>query len=100
VLYVEQPLIVKYGGHQDQLSKKYWGMDRFRIHALEKILSENVLSDNDRKLTMETLITKMNIYIQGARKRDKHREADDYLQRLHAYEVQLDTIQSHHTVPC
>ena len=31
ILYVDQPLTIKYGGHEDQLSKKYWGMDRFRI---------------------------------------------------------------------
>ena len=30
VAYIERPLIRKYGGHEDQLSAKYWGMDRFR----------------------------------------------------------------------
>ena len=33
---IPRPLIVKRGGHLDQLSKKFWGMDRFRIKALEK----------------------------------------------------------------
>ena len=37
VLYIEKPLLRKYGGHNDQLSRKYWGMDRFRIKSLEKI---------------------------------------------------------------
>ena len=31
VAYVEQPQIIKYGGHDDQLSHQLWGMDRFRI---------------------------------------------------------------------
>lgn len=33
-----EALITKYGGHPDQLSTKYWGMDRFRVRALEKHL--------------------------------------------------------------
>ena len=28
VLFVEEPLLRKFGGHDDQLSKKFWGMDR------------------------------------------------------------------------
>jgi len=29
--FVDEPLVVKYGGHEDQLSRQHWGMDRFRI---------------------------------------------------------------------
>ena len=36
VLLVDEPLVVKYGGHPDQLSSSTWGLDRFRIRALEK----------------------------------------------------------------
>ena len=36
--------IKKYGGHEDQLSRKHWGMDRFRIRAPEKLLASHVLS--------------------------------------------------------
>ena len=34
--YIDDPLVIKHGGHSDQLSKKFWGMDRFRIECLEK----------------------------------------------------------------
>jgi len=34
--YLPKKLITKYGGHADQLSSKHWGMDRFRVRALEK----------------------------------------------------------------
>lgn len=71
VLYLEEPLIVKYGGHEDQLSRKYWGMDRFRVRALEKILESNHLSDSDRLATIKTLMTKARILRQGAEKRNK-----------------------------
>ena len=48
VKYLPQPLIKKYGGHEDQLSRKYWGMDRFRIKALVNLHAGNFL---DRKST-------------------------------------------------
>ena len=42
--YLTEPLVIKYGGHSDQLSKKYWGMDRFRIKSLEKNINSNWFS--------------------------------------------------------
>ncbi|MCK4707802.1 MAG: glycosyltransferase [Gammaproteobacteria bacterium] len=39
VFYIDQPLIKKYGGHADQLSRKFWGMDRFRIRALHDLMA-------------------------------------------------------------
>ena len=78
VLFIETPLIVKYGGHEDQLSRRYWGMDRFRIKALLKILDEGELSESDYQLTMMMLREKCAVYIQGAVKRGKQAEADYY----------------------
>ena len=34
--FIPEKLIIKTGGHADQLSQKYRGMDRFRVYALEK----------------------------------------------------------------
>ncbi len=81
VLFVEQPQIVKYGGHADQLSKRYWGMDRFRIRSLEKILDINILDNQDREAAVRILLQKCDIYRQGALKREKREEAGHY-QRL------------------
>lgn len=71
VLYLPEPLIAKYGGHDDQLSKRFWGMDRFRIQALEKILDSDHLTDSDRRETIKMLLTKTRIVRQGAAKRRK-----------------------------
>ena len=71
-LYIDEKLLTKYGGHDDQLSQKYWGMDRFRIKILEKILASNSLSENDRKATEEMLKIKMQIFAHGAQKRGKN----------------------------
>jgi glycosyltransferase involved in cell wall biosynthesis len=68
VLYLQQPLIRKYGGHEDQLSAKHWGMDRFRIQSLDALLQTNVLCEEKRNLAIETLLRKLNILRKGAEK--------------------------------
>jgi len=72
VLYVNEPLLKKYGGHDDQLSRKYWGMDRYRVRALEKILASNTLSDGDRRAAQDTLVEKATIIANGAEKRGRN----------------------------
>ena len=71
VLYVDEPLLKKYGGHADQLSRKHWGMDRFRVRALEKILASNVLSERNRSAAEAMLIEKAAILANGAEKRGR-----------------------------
>jgi glycosyltransferase involved in cell wall biosynthesis len=78
VLFLEEPLTVKYGGHADQLSHSYWGMDRFRIRAIDKILSENVLSPSDRAAAVGVLLERIGVYLLGARKRGKADEIAKY----------------------
>lgn len=70
VLYLDEPLVIKYGGHDDQLSRRHWGMDRFRIHALEKILRSGTLSAADSCAAQAMLREKLTILIQGAKKRN------------------------------
>ena len=82
MLFLEEPLIIKYGGHEDQLSTKYWGMDRFRIYALEKILSSKVLSPGQFEAALEMFREKIRIYILGAEKREKFEEAEEFRQKL------------------
>jgi len=69
VSYIDEKLIVKYGGHKDQLSKKYWGMDRFRIKALLKLIKTNNLDAEKLELIKKTIITKANILKKGSLKR-------------------------------
>ena len=85
VLFIETPLIIKYGGHGDQLSTKYWGMDRFRIQAIEKILRSNHLNQENRQAAVAMLVKKASIYLLGAKKRGKDQEVIYYEQLLHRY---------------
>lgn len=79
VRYLDEPLVVKYGGHDDQLSRRYWGMDRFRIVALEKILAGAApLGVDDRRATLQTLLSKLEVYLAGVEKRGRADEAVRY----------------------
>lgn len=89
VLFLEKPQIIKYGGHQDQLSKKYWGIDRFRIMALEKIVENSDLSNTNKTAALKMLIHKIDIYIRGARKRAKSEEIENYIKKSTIYENML-----------
>ncbi len=85
VAFVSEPCVVKYGGHGDQLSKKYWGMDRFRIKSLVKLLESGDLSESQQALTRQMLRYKVNIVLQGAEKRGKREQAAAYRGLLQRY---------------
>jgi len=70
VLFVNHALLEKTGGHSDQLSRKHWGMDRFRLHALAKLLRFSSLSEHQASLVLSTLKSKYDIIVNGATKRD------------------------------
>ena len=74
VLYLDQPLIKKFGGHADQLSKVPNGIEQYRIQSLEKILSKCVLTKSQFKYTKNMLIHKLRIYGNGLKKRNKLEE--------------------------
>lgn len=80
VLLVPESLLVKYGGHEDQLSTKFWGMDRFRVTALLKILQNGELKNADRLAVIEILKSKLDILINGLKKRDKIEELNYYVE--------------------
>jgi GT2 family glycosyltransferase len=93
VAYLSEPLVIKYGGHEDQLSKKYWGMDRFRIESLEKNINDNWFSKEQNKLAYETLIKKLNIVISGANKRSNKEVLEEYSQKLRSWLSRFDSFQ-------
>ncbi len=80
VLYIEEPQILKYGGHEDQLSQKYWGMDRYRIKALQKVIEGNMLNAENKQQAIAMLLKKSKIFQQGALKRGKIEDAQHYQQ--------------------
>ena len=83
--FLSDKLIVKRGGHEDQLSRKYWGMDRWRVYALEKLLRGDDLNSEQRSWVTEMLIEKSGVLIQGFAKRDKNEEAEVYRNLVATY---------------
>ena len=74
---VKEPGVVKFGGHEDQLSRAYPAMDRFRFKSLlEAYLKEE--EDLFRKQLREALRTKAEILLKGAMKRDLSDEVKYY----------------------
>ncbi len=77
VYFLDEPLIYKTGGHEDQLSRRHWGMDRFRVKALLRALTFD-LSADDREALLFTLHQKCTVIEEGFKKRGKILEAKTY----------------------
>ena len=74
---MDEPLVIKRGGHPDQLSRQ-WGLDRFRIRALVKLLEEPDLPEPYARAARRMLAVKCAIYAQGCDKRGRQTEAAWY----------------------
>ncbi|MBI5896658.1 MAG: glycosyltransferase family 2 protein [Desulfobacterales bacterium] len=75
---IETPLIVKRGGHADQLSAMP-ELDKYRIRAIVKILEQGCLSPSQAAAARAMLAEKCRIYAAGCRKRERDEEAAYYL---------------------
>jgi hypothetical protein len=76
---IPKPLLVKEGGHPDQLSARFFGMDRFRIRALVKLIQGGTLSRAQLVAARRTLREKCRIYGRGCIKRGRREEGNFYL---------------------
>ena len=89
VNFIDEPLIIKKGGHSDQLSGAHWGMDRFRIYSIEKILKEPDLKPVHKTEAIHEVILKLEILINGSQKRQKFAYAENMLQKKQHWEAIL-----------
>lgn len=78
VVLLPEPLVIKRGGHPDQLSARK-GIDRYRIEALEKLLNSGRLSPEQYDWTWKALQRKCQIYGEGCIKRGRIEEGKIYL---------------------
>ena len=91
--FLDSPLVLKYGGHSDQLSKKFWGMDRFRIKSLEKNLKNEHFSKSQKINVLDTLIEKLTIVSDGALKRGNKEIFENYNGKLQDWSIELDKLK-------
>jgi GT2 family glycosyltransferase len=86
VYMIDIPLIIKTGGHSDQLSASP-SLDKYRIASILKILKSNQLSDDQLMEAQSVLKYKCRIYATGCRKRGRMDEAEQYEQMAVATEA-------------
>jgi len=77
--FVETPLVRKYGGHADQLSRTVPALDQYRIKVLARLIDDGLLNDEQVEATRATLARKLNIYISGARRRGHQQEVRQHV---------------------
>ena len=94
VAYLEQACIRKYGGHEDQLSRQHWGMDRFRVIALDKLLRNakyvQSLSKQNTDAALEMLLKKLKILLKGAIKHNNQHLINECRTKLQYWQLDSD----------
>ncbi len=88
VVYLPQALIKKYGGHDDQLSRRFWGMDRFRIQSLHELMQLKTLNSVQQQQTRDMLVKKLKILIKGALKHNNQKVLHQFQPLLDQYEAE------------
>jgi glycosyltransferase involved in cell wall biosynthesis len=83
---IDEPLIIKRGGHDDQLSRAA-GLDKYRIQSLKKIIASGVLAESQHRAAARTLQEKCAVYAGGCRKRGRLEEAEYYEQLAQKYRM-------------
>jgi len=76
--FLAEPLIVKRGGHSNQLSHSEFGIDRYRVTALLKIYESGILKKECQQETAAMIRAKCQVLANGFRKRQKLEEAAFY----------------------
>ncbi len=81
---LKEKLITKYAGHEDQLSFKHWGMDRFRVKSLEKLLK--IEQEEEKTEMIEDLLKeKYTLLLKGAIKYDKIHDTLRYRKKIEEF---------------
>ena len=73
--YLDEPLVIKRGGHPGQLSEKYGQIEIFRIKALRMNLDAGTFRGEQQKMACRELVRKCRIYAAGCLKRGKTEES-------------------------
>ena len=81
VFFIDEPLIIKHGGHQGQLSYSIESIENHRIKALEYLILGNLNRKNKRH-AIQMLLSKLNIYLKGLVKRRKNDEIAVYEEKI------------------
>jgi hypothetical protein len=89
--FISHPLIIKHGGHQDQLSTKYFAMDLWRLKSMLNILKTRKLKSEDKTMVIDSMKLRGEILKKGYL---KHHNETNYQLVLQI----LNSVQSLYTL--
>ena len=77
IYLIDKKLIIKRGGHKDQLSK-IGMLDKYRIISLKNILESGKLNKQQMQATMKVFKKKSDIYLNGCKKYGRIEEFENF----------------------
>ena len=89
---IPEALVTKRGGHADQLSRSTWGLDRFRVQSIAKLI-EAGLDEDKTGWALEAMAKKVTILAQGFRKCGDEARAREYEERLRQARKRADEVK-------
>ena len=87
VYFIDAPLVTRYGGHPDQLSRRFTAMDRFRVRALHRLLREDQLPAEDYAAAESVFLDKLEILINGAHKHGNQELLDEFVPLRNSWRI-------------
>ncbi len=88
--FISDPIIYKYGGHEDQLSHKYFAMDLWRIKAMLRILKSRTLTKEQQAATSSEITRKARILMLGYEKHQNTQGLSDLMNLLNSYQFTFE----------
>jgi glycosyltransferase involved in cell wall biosynthesis len=89
VAFLPELLIVKRGGHEDQLSRSEWAIDRYRVKVLSRILESGLLAPAQREAAQRELLRKCAILEKGFVKHDRQEELAELRRLTHYWDNEI-----------
>lgn len=90
IYLIDTPLIIKRGGHCDQISKGV-GLDKLRIQSITRVIESKKLSPDQYAAAAVALREKCHIYASGCRKRGRIEEAVVYEELAGKYNYSISS---------
>jgi len=76
---IDQHLLTRYGGHDDQLSGSISILDRFRVRSILQLIEHTPLTDEQYRMAVSVLVKKTFIIAQGYLKRKNEELYERYI---------------------
>lgn len=76
--FIQEPVIIKYGGHTGQLSQKYFAMDSWRVKSMRNLYEKADLGPEQKREVCLEIQNKAKILATGFAKHNKQEEAQKY----------------------